>query len=51
MNIIFHRIILGKHIMDVTRDRVYLIYALMWDDNYINVGVIIMSAMKKALYY
>lgn len=30
---------------DVTRDRVCLIYALMWDDIEINVGVVILSVM------
>lgn len=36
---------------DVTPDRVYQVYALMWDNIDLNVGVVILSMMKKMCYY
>ncbi|KAF3673516.1 hypothetical protein FXO37_06942 [Capsicum annuum] len=37
--------------IDVTRDRVFLIYALMHNEIEINVGVVFLSAMKKENYH
>lgn len=37
--------------IDVTRDTIFLIYALMQDDININMSVVILSTMKKARYY
>lgn len=50
MKIICHFLILGKHIMYVTHDMVCLVYALMQDDIYINVAVVILSIIMKARY-
>lgn len=46
-----HFLIKGKHITDITRDRVCLIYSLIHDDININVGAFIFSIMKKARYH
>lgn len=51
IRIICHCLILGKHMIDVTRDRVFLIYALMRDNIEINTGIMILSAMKAAHYH
>lgn len=49
--IIYHCLIQGKHMTDVRRDRVCLIYTLMCDDIEINVGVVIFFVMKKVCYH
>lgn len=51
MKIICHYPIPGKHKIDITRDRVCLIYALIGDDIDINVGVVILSSLKKERYH
>lgn len=36
---------------DVTRDMVCLIYSLMHDNFYVNIGIVIFLVMRKALFY
>ncbi|KAF3629434.1 hypothetical protein FXO38_05422 [Capsicum annuum] len=45
--IFYSCLIQGKHMMEVTRDRVCMIYTLMCDDVDINMGHVIFSAIKK----
>lgn len=51
LKIIDHFLILGKHMTDITYDKVCLVYALIWEDIDINVGVVILSRLKKGYYH
>lgn len=49
MKIICHCLISGKHMTDVTHERVFLIYTLIQDDVDLNVGAVIFFCIEKAL--
>lgn len=49
--IIYHCLIHGTHMTDVTSDRVCPIYALMRDDVDVNVGVVIFLVMRKGHFH
>lgn len=51
LKIIYLCLIIGKDMTEVTRDRVCLIYALMQEGFRINMGAVIISAMKNALFH
>lgn len=51
LKIICHFFIIGKHMTNVTYEKIFLIYALIREGFDINIGEHIISAMKKMCYH